>query len=87
MGRQDFINLVTVIPLRGGADNSPEKADEVPYHIGFQVDLTEQPTRILDKLLNGSYHSVSNSLWGTGNVASNGGLIDMPVSHSLPYLA
>jgi hypothetical protein len=87
MGRQDFINLVTVIPLRGGADNSREEADEVPYHIGFQVDLTEQPTQILNKLLDGSHHSVNNSTWGTGNVASNGGLTGMPVSHSLAYLA
>ena len=83
-GGQAFINLVTVIPLRGGVHNTPEEADEVAYHIGFQVDLTEQPTRILDKLRDGSYHS-ANSSWGTDNVASNAGLPG--ISHSLAQLA
>ena len=80
-GGQAFINLVTVVPLRGGVHNTPEEVDEVAYHIGFQVDLTEQPTRILDKLRDGSYHSVNNSLWGTGNVGLPG------ISHSLAQLA
>ncbi|KAF8551165.1 hypothetical protein OG21DRAFT_319673 [Imleria badia] len=71
-GGQAFINLVTVIPLRGGVHNTPEEADEVAYHIGFQVDLTEQPTRILDKLRDGSYYAVNNSPLGVGNVPING---------------
>lgn len=54
-GGQAFINLVTVIPLRGGTSNRPEEADEVAYHVGFQVDLTEQPNAILQKLRDGSY--------------------------------
>ncbi|KAG0706876.1 hypothetical protein DFH29DRAFT_797520 [Suillus ampliporus] len=54
-GGQAFINLVTVIPLRGGIFNRPEEADEVVYHVGFQVDLTEQPNAILQKLCDGSY--------------------------------
>lgn len=54
-GGQAFINLVTVIPLRGGISNRPEEADEVAYHVGFQVDLTEQPNAILQKLRDGSY--------------------------------
>jgi PAS domain-containing protein len=83
-GGQAFINLVTVIPLRGGVHNTPEEADEVAYHIGFQVNLTEQPTRILDKLRDGSFHS-ANSSWGTGNLASNGGLSG--ISHSIAQLA
>ncbi|KAF8137193.1 hypothetical protein EV363DRAFT_1316982 [Boletus edulis] len=73
-GGQAFINLVTVIPLRGGIHNTPEQADEVAYHIGFQVDLTKQPIRILDKLRDGSYYCPNNSSWGTGNLSSNGGL-------------
>ena len=60
-GGQAFINLVTVIPVRGGVHNLPEEADEIAYHIGFQVDLTEQPTRILDKLRDGSYYSPINN--------------------------
>ena len=71
--------------LRGGVHNTPEEADEVTYHIGFQVDSTEQPTRIFDKLRDGSYHSVNNRSLGTGNVASNGGL--PCISHSLAQLA
>lgn len=54
-GGQAFINLVTVIPLRGGISNRPEEADKVVYHVGFQVDLTEQPNAILQKLRDGSY--------------------------------
>lgn len=54
-GGQAFINLVTVIPIRGGVSNRPEEADEVVYHVGFQVDLTEQPNAILQKLRDGSY--------------------------------
>ncbi|KAI0697006.1 hypothetical protein BC835DRAFT_1271027 [Cytidiella melzeri] len=50
-----FVNLVTVIPIRGGIHNMPEEADDVVYQIGFQVDLTEQPNAILQKLRDGSY--------------------------------
>ncbi|RDX42536.1 hypothetical protein OH76DRAFT_1475280 [Lentinus brumalis] len=50
-----FINMVSVIPLRGGVDNTPDEADDVVYHIGFQVDLTEQPKSILSKLKDGTY--------------------------------
>lgn len=53
-GGQAFVNLVTVIPLRGGISNRPEEADEVVYHVGFQVDLTEQPNAILQELRDGS---------------------------------
>ncbi|OAX33139.1 hypothetical protein K503DRAFT_550172 [Rhizopogon vinicolor AM-OR11-026] len=54
-GGQSFINLVTVIPIRGGVSNCPEKADEVVYHVGFHVDLTERPDAILQQLHDGSY--------------------------------
>lgn len=54
-GGQPFINLITVIPIRGGVSNRPEEADEVVYHVGFQVDLTEQPNVILQKLRDGNY--------------------------------
>ncbi|KAH7918646.1 hypothetical protein BV22DRAFT_1024249 [Leucogyrophana mollusca] len=54
-GGQAFVNLVTVIPIRGGVYNRPEEADDVVYHVGFQVDLTEQPNAILQKLRDGSY--------------------------------
>ena len=49
-GGQAFINLVTIIPIAGGAHNTPEEAGEVVYHVGFQVDLTEQPNAILRRL-------------------------------------
>jgi hypothetical protein len=67
-------------PLRRSVHNTPDGADEVAYRISFQVDLMEQPPRILDKLLNGSYHSINNSLCGLGRISSNGGLPSM--SHS-----
>nr|BAO20282.1 white collar protein 1 [Grifola frondosa] len=54
-GGAAFINLVTVIPIRGGINNSPEEQDDIVYHVGFQVDLTEQPNAILRKLRDGSY--------------------------------
>ena len=84
-GGQAFINLVTVIPLRGGVHNTLEEADEVAYHIGFQVDLTEQPTRILDKLRDGSHYAVNNNSLGMSNVSINGGLPGM--THGLGQLA
>lgn len=81
-GGQAFINLVTVIPLRGGVHNRPEESDEVAYHIGFQVDLTEQPNRILDKIRDGSYHDNS---WGLTGVPSDAGL--PCTNHALAQLA
>ena len=54
-GGQAFINLVTIIPIAGGTHNTPEEVDEVVYHVGFQVDLMEQPNAILRRLWNGSY--------------------------------
>ncbi|KAJ3832871.1 photoreceptor A [Lentinula raphanica] len=50
-----FINLVTVIPIKGGDISSPHEDDKVIYHVGFQVDLTEQPNAILEKVKDGSY--------------------------------
>ncbi|VDC00293.1 unnamed protein product [Peniophora sp. CBMAI 1063] len=61
---QAFINLVTVIPVAGGLHNGPDEQDEVVYHVGFQVDLTEQPNAILERLRNGTYmvnYSVTNT--------------------------
>ena len=83
-GGQAFINLVTVIPLCGGIHDMLEEANRVAYHIGFQVDLTEQPTWILDRLHDGIHHS-PNSLWETGNIASNCRLPG--ISHSFAQLA
>jgi PAS domain-containing protein len=54
-GGQAFINLVTVIPVVGGVNDSPEERDRIVYHVGFQVDLTQQPNAILQRLKDGSY--------------------------------
>ncbi|KAF8841451.1 hypothetical protein BDN67DRAFT_980355 [Paxillus ammoniavirescens] len=72
-GGQAFINLVTIIPLRGGVHNLPEEADEVVYFVGFQVDLTEQPSRILEKLRDGSY-CTNYSTWGMSGIPGDLGL-------------
>ncbi|KAI0071862.1 hypothetical protein K474DRAFT_1712092 [Panus rudis PR-1116 ss-1] len=50
-----FVNLVTVIPVPGGANNDPEEVDDIVYTVGFQVDLTEQPSAILNRLRDGTY--------------------------------
>ena len=50
-----FMNLVSIIPLPGGIHNTAEEADQVVYHIGFQIDLSVQPDAILRKLQDGSY--------------------------------
>lgn len=43
-----FINLVTVVPI-------PWDGTETVYHVGFQVDLVEQPNAILRNMRDGSY--------------------------------
>lgn len=63
-GGMPFFNLVTVIPLRGGVHGTSEEGDEIVYHVGFQVDLTEQPGRIIEKLREGSY-CTSYSNWAS----------------------
>ena len=50
-----FFNLVTIIPVAGGVANGPEEQNDVVFHVGFQVDLTEQPNTILQKLRDGDY--------------------------------
>lgn len=42
------INLVTVVPI-------PWDSDEIVYHVGFQVDLVEQPNAILRNMRDGTY--------------------------------
>jgi PAS domain S-box-containing protein len=50
-----FMNLLTVIPLSGGLSGSADDENEYVYHVGFQVDLAQQPNAILEKLNHGSY--------------------------------
>nr|BAD99145.1 hypothetical protein [Coprinopsis cinerea] len=50
-----FTNLVTVIPIPGGLTGAAHEENEVVFHVGFQVDMTQQPNVILEKLRNGSY--------------------------------
>ena len=50
-----FVNLVTVIPVPGGVSGNFDEQGEIVYQIGFQVDLSEQPNAILEKLRDGSY--------------------------------
>ncbi|SCV74291.1 BQ2448_6723 [Microbotryum intermedium] len=47
-GGRPFINLITVIPISWDSD-------EIAFYVGFQVDLVEQPSAIMDKMKNGSY--------------------------------
>lgn len=43
-----FINLVTVVPI-------PWEGTDIVYHVGFQIDLVEQPNAILRNMRDGSY--------------------------------
>jgi hypothetical protein len=54
-GGQAFIDLVTVILVPGGPADAPEDRERAIYHVGFQVDLTQQPNAILQRLKDGSY--------------------------------
>lgn len=47
-GGRPFINLITIIPITW--DSS-----DIAYFVGFQVDLVDQPTAILEKMKNGTY--------------------------------
>ncbi|KAF9239897.1 hypothetical protein BU15DRAFT_46272 [Melanogaster broomeanus] len=92
-GGQAFINLVTVIPLRGGVHNTPEEVDEVVYHVGFQVNLTEQPNHILEKLRDGSncvnysMRGISGDLVLTGlGQGKHGHMMSVAVSKELRNL-
>lgn len=91
-GGRAFINLVTVIPIIGGG--SPYEENEVVYHVGFQVDLSEQPNVILQKLRDGSYavnHSSDNALTnssgsplgGSGALGTTGGSKKAQISQPL----
>ncbi|KAI5996378.1 PAS domain-containing protein [Pisolithus albus] len=93
-GGQPFINLVTVIPLRGGVHGRSNEADDIVYHVGFQVDLTEQP-RVLDQLRNGSYCTsygtwtspgIPNSLATPEQMAGAGTLVLPPRSSKTSHL-
>ncbi|KAF8609577.1 hypothetical protein BDV93DRAFT_530855 [Ceratobasidium sp. AG-I] len=43
-----FINLVSIIPIKWDSE-------EIRYHVGFQVDLVDQPHAILQTMRDGSY--------------------------------
>jgi hypothetical protein len=67
-----FINLVTVVPI-------PWEGTDIVYHVGFQVDLVEQPNAILRNMRDGSYtinYTVANPpqapLPSAGSTASAG---------------
>ncbi|ODO09135.1 hypothetical protein I350_02735 [Cryptococcus amylolentus CBS 6273] len=47
-GGDPFINLVTVVPI-------PWDGPDIAYHVGFQIDLVDQPNKILNNMRNGSY--------------------------------
>ena len=55
IGHLSISSLSSLSPGGRLVHNTPEGVNEVVYHIGFQVDLTEQPSAILRRLWDGSY--------------------------------
>lgn len=73
-GGTPFINLVTIVPI-------PWDSDEIVYHVGFQVDLVEQPNAILRNMRDGSYqvnYTVVNNPQPSLKTASSKALIEPP---------
>jgi PAS domain S-box-containing protein len=62
---------VTIIPLAGGVANGPEEQNDVAFHVGFQVDLTEQPNTVLQKLRDGNGSISNNSCLAVPSIPSN----------------
>ncbi|GAA5896866.1 hypothetical protein JCM5296_002576 [Sporobolomyces johnsonii] len=78
-GGKPFINLVTCVPIPWEADR-----DEIAYHVGFQVDLVDQPAAILDKMHNGSY--VVNYSVVHATIARNPSVTSMDVASAIERL-
>lgn len=73
-GGTPFINLVTIVPI-------PWDSDEIVYHVGFQVDLVEQPNAILRNMRDGSYqvnYTVVNNPQPSLKTAPSKALIEPP---------
>lgn len=47
-----FVNRVSIVPVGAGAG----AGEDIAYHVGFQVDLQEQPRAILERLRDGKYY-------------------------------
>lgn len=71
-----FINLVTIVPI-GWADST-----EPVYLVGFQVDLVEQPSAILERSQDGSY-VVNYNAGGAAGIS----LAAPPGEHLVPGIA
>ncbi|GLB45102.1 putative PAS domain containing protein [Lyophyllum shimeji] len=82
-----FINLVSVIPITGGVSGGKHELNDVVYHVGFQVDLTEQPNIILDKLRDGTYVPTEPSSLGhpSAPAAAHALHLDQPIMHRRTY--
>ncbi|CEQ39158.1 SPOSA6832_00655 [Sporobolomyces salmonicolor] len=78
-GGKPFINLVTCVPIPWEADS-----DEIAYHVGFQVDLVDQPAAILDKMHNGSYLVNYSAVHST--IARNPSVTSMDVASAIERL-
>ena len=47
-----FVNRVSIVPVP-----STPGSEEIAYHVGFQIDLNEQPSHIVQRLRDGSYYT------------------------------
>lgn len=71
---QPFMNRVSIIPVPAedsapvsdNSDNPTGWEKEIGFVVGFQVDLNEQPSRIIERLRNGRYYPQYASMAVTG---------------------
>ncbi|KAL5480716.1 hypothetical protein ACEPAI_9656 [Sanghuangporus weigelae] len=53
-----FVNRVSIVPIP-----AEDGASEIAFHVGFQVDLNEQPGLIAQRIQDGKFYSGSDSLY------------------------
>lgn len=71
---QPFMNRVSIIPVPAedsapvsdNSDNPTGWEKEIGFVVGFQVDLNEQPSRIIERLRNGRYYPQYVNMADTG---------------------
>ncbi|GLB43253.1 putative PAS domain containing protein [Lyophyllum shimeji] len=82
-----FINLVSVIFVAGGVSGGKHELNDIVYHVGFQVYLTEQPNVILERLRVGTYqqHEQDQHPSGPAAIFPSPAHTEAPLTHRKVY--